>query len=301
MNVIMHQDIFLRARAARYTLRCRMQRSRVSRRTLILSFFATLIAFQYASSTVSRIRQQSASEVLDAAVVSNASARTALREVRNTKGAVLCEANKSDADKIAVVFYKNGVRLDQDSIPDLAVCVADWSQQADLEPEEVLAVIRTESNFVPWATSNAGAVGLMQMLPYVAQSMADKLHTGWVLHAFTPPTLLSGLPGPGHHSLVDPWINLRLGIHYLGSLRKRFQNPELYLAAYNMGPTLLESKMQRGFWPRGSYSGKVRESQLEIRAIIDADLKKRSRWRRPAAEATRSIVHDIHHLSLPLL
>lgn len=40
------------------------------------------------------------------------------------------------------------------------------ASRADLPPELILAVIETESNFDPYAISVAGAIGLMQIMPF---------------------------------------------------------------------------------------------------------------------------------------
>ena len=40
------------------------------------------------------------------------------------------------------------------------------AKRASLEPELVLAVIQVESNFDPYAISSAGAIGLMQIMPF---------------------------------------------------------------------------------------------------------------------------------------
>ena len=40
------------------------------------------------------------------------------------------------------------------------------SHRAQLEPELVLSVIQVESNFNPYAISRAGAIGLMQVMPF---------------------------------------------------------------------------------------------------------------------------------------
>ena len=47
--------------------------------------------------------------------------------------------------------------------------------------------------------------------------------------------LLGLAPGASAH-LGDPAVNLPLGIHYLGLLAARFQDPAVALAGYNAGP-----------------------------------------------------------------
>ncbi len=49
--------------------------------------------------------------------------------------------------------------------------VVRYSAKYTLDPELVIAVIRVESGARPWATSPKGAMGLMQVMPYMAQPM----------------------------------------------------------------------------------------------------------------------------------
>ncbi len=55
---------------------------------------------------------------------------------------------------------------DHDVRIDLLKNVHYESQRAGLEPELVLSVIQVESNFNPFAISRAGALGIMQIMPF---------------------------------------------------------------------------------------------------------------------------------------
>jgi len=95
----------------------------------------------------------------------------------------------------------------------------------------VYALVRQESRFDPLAVSNAGAVGLMQVMPVAAARAAgdDKL-----LADTTP--------------LLDPAFNLRVGQDYFTWLMDRgLQSPDILraVAAYNGGPGTLNRTLQQ--------------------------------------------------------
>ena len=81
-----------------------------------------------------------------------------------------------------------------------------------LEPALVMAVIQTESRFLPQARSPRGAMGLMQITPTTARHLK-----------LTRP--------------MDPQANLEAGTSYLAQLYRDHQGDlRLALAAYNAGP-----------------------------------------------------------------
>lgn len=83
----------------------------------------------------------------------------------------------------------------------------------------VLAVIRTESDFRPNAVSDAGACGLMQLLPETFSFLRED--------AFG-----EDLPDS---AIFDPTVNIRYGTYYLSYLFEKFGNWFTALAAYNAG------------------------------------------------------------------
>ncbi len=91
---------------------------------------------------------------------------------------------------------------------------------AGIDPALVLAVMRRESSFRRGVRSSAGAEGLLQLRPATAERVASLL----------------GLPPEAATQLGNPAVNLPLGIHYLGLLLARFQDPAPALAGYNAGP-----------------------------------------------------------------
>ena len=89
----------------------------------------------------------------------------------------------------------------------------------DLDPALVAAVVYVESRFDPNAESEAGAIGLMQLLPDTAEGIA--LRTGGSEFVVA--------------DLRDPDINVRYGTWYLDHLLERYGDTTLALAAYHAG------------------------------------------------------------------
>ena len=94
----------------------------------------------------------------------------------------------------------------------------------NLDPYLVLAVIQIESEFSPRAISNRGAIGLMQVMPGTGKYIAEEM----------------GIDYNGRKSLYDPFVNVKLGIHYLSSLTEKYDSTENALDAYNNGPANFE-------------------------------------------------------------
>jgi soluble lytic murein transglycosylase len=98
--------------------------------------------------------------------------------------------------------------------------VKEYSQENDLDPYLVLAVIKAESSFNPNAISSKSARGLMQI------SEATGVWAAKIL----------GIPDYRTELLYDPDTNIKLGCWYLGRLIKDFNgDTDLAIAAYNGG------------------------------------------------------------------
>ncbi len=82
---------------------------------------------------------------------------------------------------------------------------------------EIWAIMRRESAFNPLATSNAGAMGLMQLMPPTARENARLLGLNEEADFF------------------EPEVNILVGTHHFGRLRKMFERVEPAVAAYNAG------------------------------------------------------------------
>lgn len=96
--------------------------------------------------------------------------------------------------------------------------INNWSQQRQLNPLLVTALIRQESRFEPQIESVVGAKGLMQVMPETASWIGD--NTGFKTY-----------------NLAKPEDNIRLGTWYLDYTHQEYSNHSLFaVASYNAGP-----------------------------------------------------------------
>ncbi|OJH37868.1 hypothetical protein BON30_27245 [Cystobacter ferrugineus] len=103
-------------------------------------------------------------------------------------------------------------------------------RSAKVNPDLMQALMREESAFNPRARSSTGALGLAQLMPATASSVARELR----LTLATPDALL------------EPHHNIRLGSAYLGGLQRRFAGNLAYaVASYNAGPGAVDRWISR--------------------------------------------------------
>jgi len=85
----------------------------------------------------------------------------------------------------------------------------------------ILSIIRQESEFDLSANSNAGAKGLMQLMPYTAKLVSKQ----------------AKLPYSKSRLTTDPEYNINLGSHYIAGLILQYDGAYPFaVAAYNAGP-----------------------------------------------------------------
>jgi soluble lytic murein transglycosylase len=93
------------------------------------------------------------------------------------------------------------------------------SEANGVDPALTAALIHQESSFNARATSRAGAVGLMQVLPSVGAEIATA----------------RGITGYERVLLYQPDVNVRLGMAHLAAMLRQYPSLEYALAAYNAG------------------------------------------------------------------
>lgn len=109
--------------------------------------------------------------------------------------------------------------------------VARFAEQYRISPSLVFAVIRTESNFNPFAVSSAPAYGLMQLVPSSGGRDAYRKAKGQDV-------------APSRDYLFDPENNIELGVAYLNVLsydqlediENTVSREYCVISAYNTGP-----------------------------------------------------------------
>lgn len=98
--------------------------------------------------------------------------------------------------------------------------VASYSVEYGVPENLIYAVIKIESGFDQSAVSDAGAIGLMQMVPDTFL---------WLTNDRLKDRYSEGM-------LYDPNTNIKYGVYYLSTLYTKYGSWDTALAAYNAGP-----------------------------------------------------------------
>jgi peptidoglycan lytic transglycosylase len=129
-----------------------------------------------------------------------------------------------------------------------------------LDAALVAAVIYEESRFRPHARSKVGAMGLMQIRPVTAETIARS--TGGTAFQVG--------------DLYTPDVNIRYGTWYLRRLIDKYGDERLALAAYNAGETAVDRWLAAGEGIAAadvrSYVDKVENTKKVYRHAYGADL-----------------------------
>ncbi len=128
--------------------------------------------------------------------------------------------------------------------------ITEASQEYTVNPYYIAAMIKCESNYDPNAVSQAGAVGLMQMMPETAKEISNR---GIVDSKWSP------------DNLTDPQTNIMFGTAYIRYLVERYHEMNPALAAYNAGMGNVDKWLQNDSDIRGSIE--FTETEKYLRSV----------------------------------
>jgi membrane-bound lytic murein transglycosylase C len=139
------------------------------------------------------------------------------------------EGTKKTATYVTIQMAAN---LSQKQAEKYRPLVHQFAEQYKISPSLVFAIIRTESNFNPYAVSSAPAYGLMQLVPTSGGREAYRKAKGQDV-------------APSRDYLFDPANNIELGTAYLNvlmfnqleSIAHNVSREYCVIAAYNTGPS----------------------------------------------------------------
>ncbi|MEH6636203.1 MAG: transglycosylase SLT domain-containing protein [Halioglobus sp.] len=162
--------------------------------------------------------------------------------------------SRFDAYAIATILgqeWDAAVRTDTPERQQIATWVRQLAPDYGLDPNLILAIIQTESNFNPQARSPANALGLMQLIPSTAARFGVK-------------------------DRADPMQNLHGGMAYMRWLLSFFKGDlRLSLAGYNAGERAVEKYLGvPPFQETQNYIRKVllaygRDSHPPIKPVVE--------------------------------
>jgi len=171
--------------------------------------------------------------------------------------AVQPEENTEDRDTVVSMVRRHRPTADDDWCQTLADAIYDESIAASVDPLLVASIVAVESSFQSGVVSTMGAVGLMQLRPFVAAAVADRISVEW----------------QGATTLHEPHINVRLGVEYYRALLDRFDgDPRVALTAYNHGPTRVSRWIRAGTYDGSEYATRVLTTYEGARRITPRSL-----------------------------
>jgi soluble lytic murein transglycosylase len=134
---------------------------------------------------------------------------------------------------------------------ELADTIYEEARAENVDPLMIASIVARESSFRHRVVSRAGAVGLMQLRPWVARDLAQRSDIEWA----------------GVETLHNPDVNVRLGILYYKELVERFDGDErMALTAYNYGPSRVSRQVRRGTYRGSRYADRIIQLYEELNA-----------------------------------
>ncbi len=128
------------------------------------------------------------------------------------------------------------------------------SKKYQYDPMFVMAIILTESSFKKGQTSQKGAKGLMQVMPFVAEDVAPRVGVQW----------------EGSKTLFEPELNIKLGTFHLFEQILKFGDIKKAIMAYNVGETRLRGLIRQQKQLPAGYLNKVLENYKMLKETYRA-------------------------------
>ena len=167
------------------------------------------------------------------------------------------ETQQREAKLLALIRKLSGTAVADSTLCRVATLVRRSSDQFGYDPLLLVAVIRCEGMMNPAALGRfrsgkkSGAMGLMQLKYTTAVEVARQLQ----------------VPGLSEKDLLNPEINLILGVGYLTQLVGRFKSFKLGLIAYNQGPGAVRQTISNREPLPMEYYRKVLRSYYRLKKI----------------------------------
>ncbi len=136
------------------------------------------------------------------------------------------------------------VGFNDEEVAKLAEVIYSESKKYHYDPMFVMAIILTESSFRKGQTSSMGARGLMQVVPFVGEDLANRAGIAW----------------QGSETLFEIEKNIKLGTFHLFEQILEFGDVEKAIVAYNLGETRLRGLMRQNASVPERYLKKVMDN-----------------------------------------
>ncbi len=177
------------------------------------------------------------SKKLDAALEQHTALESELSELRQHV------SSQSEEDVIFLKIVVTKREIDRNLARKIAQHVHHYARAYGQDPDLVLAIIATESDFDPDAVSSVGALGLMQVMPQWKQVLGIR------------------------ENLTEPETSIRYGLQILGFYRNMYKDLEMALTAYNRGPGPVDMALMRGKSPLNGYAPRVLQTYKELQSL----------------------------------
>ena len=201
-----------------------------SRSVLSTIFILVLLCFTFISVKQTTVRYWEKVKKEDAVrkIISVTPASVAQREKVRKEEAV---------SRITDYIRDENVELEDKVLKTISEMVYKESMRYNIDYRLVLALMKIESNFRCDAVSEKGARGLLQVKPSLARYIAEDVGIRW----------------RGDETLDEPKKNIRIGVHVFSKLIEDFQNTNMALHAYHVGPTRLREILTEKKIPEKRY------------------------------------------------